>query len=331
MTEVHSSRVNDSSLTPAQKAAARHHTYVLLGRLFLQGLHESLWQHVQAIPDLAAHLPHSYSPDTAAADYQELFGFNLFPYESIFLGTDRLLGGRTTGAVMASYRQMGFQVDERAAGPDHVGHELALLAFLSGAEADAWRDGVTAEARRMRQLAADFMQRHLLRWLFPFVVAVDRQANPFYTALAGLTLDFVAAHAEELQEVFTFAEELVLPAAPALATSGEATWRPLAAYLLTPAWSGVYLSRNDISRLARSYRLPRGFGEREQMLVNLLKAADVYDSFDALMGTLQELVTAWEQRYRQQMHTFPQLAPFAQTWRSRALDTAQKLTLFTPP
>jgi hypothetical protein len=72
----------------------------------------------------------------------------------------------------------------------------------------------------------------------------------------------------------------------------------VAAYLLTPAHSGFYLSRDDIARLGRQFHLPRGFGDRRQMLTNLLRSAAEYDSLPVLVGELLRFVSIWQEHYR---------------------------------
>ena len=109
------------SLTPSQLALARSRTYDLLGRLALGGLTAEQLPYVEAIPELAATLPARFEADEAAADHQQIFGFNVYPHESIFLDPTGLLGGPVAETVLLDYRQAGFpeQIDSDMA--DHLG------------------------------------------------------------------------------------------------------------------------------------------------------------------------------------------------------------------
>ena len=120
----------------------------------MQGLTAVSLPYLQTIPDVAAVLPADFDEDQAAADHYQLFGFNVFPYQSIFLDPAGLLGGSITDEVVRSYSQAGLSVGPAGnqatdESPDHLGYELRLMAFLCAAEADAWRDGLPAEAGRM--------------------------------------------------------------------------------------------------------------------------------------------------------------------------------------
>jgi TorA maturation chaperone TorD/predicted transcriptional regulator len=268
------------------------------------------------VPALAGHLPSPFDADEAAADHQHLFGFNVFAHEAIFRAEDGLLGGLAGEAVVASYRQAGYTPEIAASSADHLGHELGLLAFLCGAEADAWQDGVPAAVRRTRILQRDFLHTHLLPWLPPLALALGRQSNAFYAAVAKLTLALAADHATALGG---------LPvgwALPALPPRDEAQTglREIARLLLAPVSSGLYLSRDDIGALAQALQLPRGFGGREQMLVNLLRAAAQYEVLDDLLRRLEQVVEAWRRDYRTMVE--PALAPYAAAWEQRAAATA---------
>jgi len=304
----------NAPLTHAQVALARHHSYALFSQLFLEGITPALMPAIQAVPELAAALPVSFNFDEAAAEYHHLFSFNLFPYESIFLGTDGLLGGPVTNRVLASYRQMGYEANPAASSPDHISCQLDALAFLCLAEADAWEDGLPVVALRMRGLQQTFLQEHLLRWLLPFVLAVQQQERPFYSALANLTLKFVAAHAITGGPHDTHIPPL--PDPPSLLDDEQTGLRDIAAYLTTPPYSGLYLGRDDVGRLARQLDLPRGFGGRHQLMLNALRTAVQYDSFSRLISKLRDLFTDWDAGYDRYSVDFLVLAPFARAWQA---------------
>lgn len=294
-------------LTNQQTALARHHAYTLFGRLFLTGITAVLQPYLRQLPEFAASLPDPFAADEAAATYQHLFGFNLFPYASIFLASDGLLGGDISTRVSQLYRQAGFQVDTSASSPEHIGHELQFLAFLCGAEADAWRDGLPLVAARMQQLQGDFLQTHLLYWLFGLKTAVSAQNTPFYSQLAALTTELVSDHAtaSEQQQLAIPLGTFALPTPPDVLAQEKTGLRRIARYLTTPPYSGLFLSRDHIGRLARQLDLPRGFGSREQMLENLLQTAVQYDLLPTALTLLDQTCQTWQEQLHPHAETFP--------------------------
>jgi TorA maturation chaperone TorD len=304
-------------------ALARSRSYALFGRLFLSGPSPEVLAYVRAIPELAGTLPETINEDEVAADYQHLFGFNIFPHESIFLDPAGLLGGPVSESVLHSYTRVGYNAGVSSDNADHIGHELNCLAFLCGAEADAWEDDRPDAAGRMALLQVEFLDRHLLGWLPALVLAIRQQRQPFYSALADLLLDLVISHRSDPNQGPAGAFLLLEP--PDLLADEQAGLRDIVAYLLTPAYSGIYLARDDIGRLARQQTLPRGFGGRRQMLQNLLRSAANYDMLELLLQDLSELIKGWETAYGD-MATDPVLKPFAGTWRTQAAGTLTMLS-----
>lgn len=305
-----------------EAALASGRAYALFGQLFLHGLTPTLFAVVETIPELAAAaLP--YDPEEAAAAFYALLGMNIPPYQSLFLDDAGLLGGVECDRVRESYHAMGFAVDETNEPADHLGHELLALSHLCLAEADAWEDDHVAMATRIRRLETAFLNDHLLRWLPTFVTAVRRQGPSFYAHLATLTLELALAR---WQPTATTPPSPPVPAssfAPRervarLLTDPNTGLAEIAAFLLTPVYSGLYLSRDDIGRLARAVDVPTGFGERRQMLRTLLHGAAVFDRWQALLTALSAVVDEFAAGYEQ---LGPTAAALAQPWQERLAAT----------
>ena len=310
------------ALSSAETALARHHTYTLLSRLFLEGVTAELRPFLLPITQLATALPEPFDVDESAAMHHHLFQLNLFPFESIFLATDGLLGGPVTNQVQQQYEQSGYVVDASATSPDHIGHELSFLAFLCGAEADAWEDGLEKTAVSIQQRQHSFLQHHLMRWLAPFVLAVQAQENEFYSAVANLTLTFVTDHAEKATSA---TNQHVLPDLPFLLDNDKTGLKEISNYLTTPAYSGFFLSRDHISRIARQHQLPRGFGNRTQMLTNLMKTAVQYDQFPTIISSLQNTATDFSKQLENISKNYSHQAPKIFPWQRRCQTTIQLL------
>jgi len=311
-----------------QLALARSRGYALLADVAVYGLRPDSLLPLRAVADLAPLLPDALEADAidrAAADHYATFGLNLFAFESIFLDPESLLNGPSASRVQATCAAAGFRP---AAGleVDALANELACLAFLCGAEADAWEDHNDAAAARARHLQRDFLQRHLLVWLPPLCEALGRQETPFYAALGPLLADLCFDHYAEL------APAAVVPTqtseAPELPLKAEVLddvgIRAISRRLLAPAVCGIFLGRNDLVRLARAADLPTTFGERSQMLTDLFHAAGRFDNLHSLLNALDQLAAQAEAHHVALEEAYPVAAPFVASWLQK-LDATRTL------
>jgi len=308
-------------MTPYELALARRRTYHLFGRLFLEGITADLLPQLNAVPELA-ELAAQIDLEQAAAGHYHLTAVSVFPYESIFLDPSGLLGGPVSDSILDIYRQNGFDVLSDA---DHIGHELHFMAHLCAAEAAALAAGDSDAAVLWRSRLQSFLATHLLAWLAPLVVAIEQAATPVYGRLADLTLDLAADH---LLQTHAAPPPIPLPDVPRLATE-ESSLKEISRHLTTPPYCGLFLSRDAISALARRHNLPRGFGDRAQMLTNLLRTAGQYDAAAAVIEDLSTLCANWLDCYQQQQTAFPHLSPWLHPWQDRVAQTAASLREIT--
>lgn len=304
-------------------ATARSRAYALLAEVYRHGITDALRPTLAAVPDLAEALPEPFDVDAAAAMHYRVFGRDVFPYASVFLDDAGRLGGSVTDAALHMYLQAGWAIAPQGEAADHIGQELAFLGFLVGAEADALEDGLPAEAMRMRLRARQFLDEHLLSWLPAFVRAVQQLDVPFFGAAAALTLEVVLDHRAALgQPAEPFRP--VLPQPPALLDDERTGLKDIAAYLMTTAWSGLYLGQADLARIGRAEQVPRGFSTRVQTLSNLLHAAVEFDRAEAVLGHLHDLTASWNAYYRDLGAAHPFLRGIAEVWRAR-LGTTERI------
>ncbi len=283
---------------------------------------------MQQIPELTAVRPHPFNADAAAASHHKLFQFNIFPFESYFLGADGLVGGESTAVVNQLYFQLGYQtaVDNNQA--DHLGQELACLAFLVAQEAEAWESDHEPAISDWQTRQQFFLQRHLLRWVPACLLAIQCQANSFFAELAQVTLTLLLTHADDL-DASTATVHPFLPPTQDILANEKTGFKEIARHLLLPALSGITLSRDNIGELGRHFDLPRGFGSRETMLLNLLRMAVQYDALPQLLANLQDSCADWVQNYQQLQAAYPQTIPFIAPWQQRAEATGRLLVQMT--
>lgn len=321
-----------SSATEALRGAAalaegRARAYALLAELCARGVQPGTREAARASPLVAAALA-SYpdeQPDLVAADHHHAFGWAVLGYEGVYLDREGTLGGPSAERIRAAYAARGFVPDPAGEEPEHLVTELRALAFLCGAEADAHQDGLAQVAARMRGLARQLLDEHLLRWLPLWAGAVRRLELAFPTALADQLEDLVLPHRESLGAPWP--EAFSLPSASLDLDDAETGLGEIAATLATPASSGLCLSREDLTRLGRGARVPRGFGDRGLILEQLLRTAARYEALPAVIDGLDAFAARWEDelcptgRYRDRTWLAPLLLP----WRDRVAGTRRLL------
>jgi TorA maturation chaperone TorD len=314
------------TLTPAQTARGLSHTYALLSRLFLDGITTEIAPFLRAIPILAKALTRNNNLDEAAADHFQLFQRDIFPYESFFLQTNGLLGGTYTAQLQHCFATFGYEPIDPETHADHIGLELDALAFLASAEADAWQDGHPQKVKRLQQQQQNLMGQHLLRWAFPLGIALQEQDIEIYVAAGELLRRIITNHYRDLLTHITNPPPTFsLPQQPDLLDQKETGLRDIASFLIKPAYCGIYLTHQELRRLSVDLDLPRGFGSREQTLVNLMRTAVQYDALPILLKRLEKRFAFWKDQYSQSAQDEPELSPFIQPWLLATLNSEHML------
>jgi len=326
----------------------RRESYELLARLYLDEPSAGLVASLRGLPPFAEHIPPESTAGAWMADvaveYQRLFGMNVYPYESIFLDQELMLNTRATERIARLYHDCGFDsVGARAGAPDHLGLEFRLMRELITAELHAQASGDADGVRWARAQQALCLHDHLARWAPICAQSITRVTRqPLYTVLAALTTELV------LSDVDAIPAPVVLPriALEHHLTCGET--RPSADasdldaqsrarlgsgenvsaedarginaiihQLITPATTGVLLTRADISGLGRTLQLPIAIGERFQMLRSLFDAAGQFDHVPALLASLGRLFVAEDKVVAALIAACPAWNDYGQDWRQR--------------
>lgn len=298
-----------------QSALAYGRAYELFSQIFQQGLTD----------EYAALLGHASASTRThyGAEHYQLFVHNVFPYESIFLGEDGLLGGSITEAVAAFYGRIGLQATA-AESADHISAEFAALAHLCFAELDAIEDQIPHQIQRLRQLQRRFLDEHLLRWLPAFVIAIEQQVHSIYADVVRQSFELVCVHRGQLgADLMAAVDVFTLPAPPDLLVDEKTSLRDIARYLLNPAYTGFFLSVDDIRQVGAKFRVPHGFGKRQQILTNLLRTASDYEVFPETIEAFKVLASQWQMAFE----ALPALpATIQRVWVARLQATQALLT-----
>ncbi len=277
---------------PVARALASGRAWGLLGDLFRRGLVVDTvpaWQGSGHLSELGPEGLEAY-----AAAHTRLFLVEVSPHESVFLSADGLLGGDVAAAVRADRARAGLG-DPVGVEPDHLGAECAWMAFLSGAEADARRDGV--DPAPILTLQREVLDRHLLRWLPQVVEALEGVGvdgfGRLYVDAATLALALARSRFAELGGV---REAWSLPPAKDPLASAETGIYRISEHLCLPVQVGGWWTRSALVAIGRRLDLPAGFGNRVDLVEGLFHAAAQYGRVPELCGALAEVARGWADR-----------------------------------
>ncbi len=220
------------------------------------------------------------------AGHEALFGFQLYPWASVYLGPEGMLGGEALRRVEGFWRAVGRDVPED---PDHLASLLGLYAALVDEEQEV-RDGPVRdvrggelfgtdpeiEANAAREARAELVARsrralleeHLAPWVFAFLDRVRELGGAFHGAWADLltrVLREELARGGRLNRV-----PGALEAQPRLPDPRSNGAGPFLGALFAPAVSGMILTRADLARIAAELGLGLRAGERRYALEHLL-------------------------------------------------------------
>ena len=304
----------------------------------LGALSETPRPDLQPIADLL-----DLGPLPGRAAHGELFLFQLYPYASVYLGAEGMMGGEAADRIAGFWRALG---QTPPAEPDHLAVMLGLHARLGELEEQA----ADLPAReRWRHARAAFLWEHLLCWLPIFLlkladlsgiggsgpsgspgraIGVSGQtaaagesgvAAPFYLRWGALLGD--ALRAETAVLPLPEGPErlpLHLRAAPPGVDPRRDGPEGFLASLLTPARTGLVLARADLARAARDLGLGLRLGERRVTLRAMLE-----QDAGPVLGWLAGEAAVWAGRHLPQVHLSPSLAAW---WQERAAATARLLS-----
>ena len=245
----------------------------------------------------------------SADEYTELFVFQLYPYASVYLGTEGMLGGEARDRVAGFWRALA---EMPPVEPDHLSVMLALyarLVELEIAESDAGLRESWHNARRA------FLWEHVLSWLPVYLIKLAEIAPPFYVRWGEMLMSALLKEAETLGRQKRLS--LHLRDAPGLIDPRSQGAEDFLQPLLAPVRSGMILTRTDLMRAARRLGLSVRMGERRF----ILKALFAQDARSVLEWLTRE-ADAWIERHRLFRKT---LGDIAGAWEAKAKASAALL------
>ncbi len=215
---------------------------------------------------LASALDLPDPPDRAG--HEALFGFQLYPWASVYLGSEGMLGGEALRRVEGFWRAVGREVPKD---PDHLASLLGLYAALMDEERevrDAGGSDTSARAELVARSRRALLEEHLAPWVFGFLERVRELGGAFHSDWAELLTVTLVREVEpggRLDRV-----PAALQAHPPLADPRTEGAGPFLGGLLAPAVSGLILTRADLARIAAELEIGLRAGERRYALEHLL-------------------------------------------------------------
>lgn len=241
-------------------------------------------------------------------DYVQLFLFELYPYASVYLGEEGMLGGEARDRFAGFWRALD---ETPPPEPDHLALVLGLYAHL-GELVETEPDPHRRDALRAARGA--YLWEHVLSWLPVYLEKLVEIAPPPYDAWGRLLRRALEREAEA-------APPLPLPlhlrAAPPPAELNRSSSDAFLAALLTPVRSGIILTRADLARAARELGLGLRAGERLYMLRALIDQDP-----QATLQWVEREAAGWQRRHRASASTLGIVAAY---WARRAATTADHL------
>jgi hypothetical protein len=190
------------------------------------------------------------------AEHTDVLVFQAYPFASVYLGAEGMLGGEARDRVAGLLRALGA---EPGADVDHLGTLLATLAQLAELE----RTNASSAAYRRARHA--LFWEHVASWMPPYLALLDRVGSGFYRSWARIAELAVVSEAEELGAPTRQAMHLD----GAAAAGAPADLDALIGALLAPIRVGFTIVRDDLLRAASELGLGCRAGERRFALRSL--------------------------------------------------------------
>lgn len=195
------------------------------------------------------------------AHYAEVFLFQLYPYASVYLGPEGMLGGEARSRIGGFWRAVG---RPPPAEPDHLGALLGLYAGLLSESASAGGAG----SELARRAATALLHEHLASWCVPYLHRIRELDRGFFGRWAVLLLE--ALEDRLRAEGGPIVLSIHLRDAPGLADPRTKGAKDFLTGLFAPVRTGFILTRSDLAAMAADLELGLRLGERRYILEHLL-------------------------------------------------------------
>lgn len=252
--------------------------------------------------------------DIDPAAYTDVFALQLYPYASVYVGSDGMLGGDAADRVAGFWRALHQTPPPE---PDHLAALLGMYASLAEQEA---AEADPARCLMWRVSRKALLWEHLASWLFLYLDKLAEIGPPSYRSWGTLLAETLASEIGAVGPPDTL--PLHLRRAPPLPDPRRDGAAAFVGGLLAPVRSGMVLTRADLARAARDLGLGLRIGERRFILETLL-AQDA----TAMLAWVEAQARTWRSRHQARSGILGDVATF---WSGRAGEAAALLAQLTP-
>lgn len=241
----------------------------------------------------------------SAAEHTDVYVLQVYPFASVYVGAEGMLGGEARDRVAGFWRAVG------QTPPPESDHVAALLGLYAGLLSHAEKESDPPRRVLAEQAASALLWEHLLSWLPPFLAKVREVGTGFHRAWADLLIEVLREEASGLEP----GQALPVHLASAPALSEGDTLDECAAGVLAPIRSGMVLTRGDLARGATAAGVGSRIGERRFVLKAMLEQDP-----RATLGWLSSEATRWEG-----IHSSlgPETAIISRFWAERSAAAAE--------
>ncbi len=256
---------------------------------------------------LAELLELGSAPDSEG--YASTFLLQLYPYASVYVGGEGMLGGEARDRVAGAWSALGRTPPPE---PDHLGALLGLYAALSEHAED---ETDPAERALWGAAASGFLWEHLLSWTMPYLDCFAGRGASVYEAWARVLAEVLREEARRCGP--PAALPLHLRCAPTLPDPREAGSEAFLLGLLAPVRSGMVLTRADLARGAEEAGVGLRMGGRKFALEGFLS-----QDAERTLGWLATEARRWTDRHGRWSEGMERIGRF---WSGRSRATEQLL------
>ena len=244
-----------------------------------------------------------------ATDYTDVFDHQLYPYASVYLGSEGMLGGEAADRIAGFWRALG------QTPPSEVDH-LAVMLALYGRLADLDEsESELVKGNRWRIARKAFLWEHLLSWLPVYLKKMIDIAPPFYQRWSELLRTALFEEAQKLGMQDNIS--LHLRESEGLIDPRVGVTDEFLQSLQAPVRSGMILVRSDLSRAAKRLGIGIRIGERKFIIKSLLS-----QDATGMLDWLASEASAWAGRHRLDIKA---LGETATMWENKAAAAARLL------
>lgn len=208
------------------------------------------------------HIARALGFETPTEDeYTETFLFQLYPYASVYLGAEGMLGGEARDRIAGFWRALNLTPPVE---PDHLSTLLGLYANLYD---EGQRTKDKEQKTKWFHVRKVLFWEHMASWLPVYLHKMKEDAPPVYLRWAELLERVLIEDANSLGQPEFISQHLLQDVS--LLNPNEHGFEKFLSSLLSPASSGIILTRTDLQRAANELDLSLRIGERKFNLQTL--------------------------------------------------------------